>query len=124
MDIETIGGCCPNCNNIILIKLVPHSLGSFQFDACPTCGFIEFETNDIRSQDDTTTESRIETWIAILEHTRCTNLSDLKKQQIDNNTADPVYGNECVFNYSNATTEYLKSCIITQEMIDNHLCNN
>ena len=121
MDIETIGGCCPNCDNIILIKLVPHSLGAFQFDACPTCGFIEFESSNIRSVDETTIESRVKAWVDVLKHFHCITLSELKENQIDNNIADPVYGKECVFSYENSTDKYIKSCVVSQEMINDYL---
>ena len=124
MDIETIGGCCPNCNNLVLIKLVPNSLGAFQFDACPTCGFIEFENSNIRSTDETTIESRVKAWISILEHNHCDTLTELKEKQIDNSSADPIYGKECVFLYNDATDKYIKSCVVSHKMINDYFKNS
>lgn len=110
-----VKNACPSCSSNILVKIEPNSVGSFQFDACPSCGFIELETSEIRTAAETTQSVRAGIFKEILTHYGCTKLTEL--QEIADNNADDEF--TVVFNYDQATPDYIKSCIVTQEMIDN-----
>lgn len=69
MGYECYNSKCPCCGKAaVWSKVEPNSIGCFQFDACISCGFIEFETPDIRGYDETTRQSRIDTWNMLIEH--------------------------------------------------------
>ncbi|UKA04868.1 hypothetical protein [Photobacterium damselae] len=115
-SIESIvKNACPNCHSNIFVKIEPNSVGAFQFDACPSCGFIELETSEIRTAEETTSSVRANIFKEILGHHGCEKLSELQK--IGEQNADDEF--QCVFDYSNISKDYILSCIVTQEMIDN-----
>lgn len=111
MDIEFLGGSCPHCKNYVYGKLVPNSLGAFQFDACPSCGFIEFETDEKRGVNSVSYADRVDMWITLLERNGSKTLAEMKvnldKHGIDENV-------ETVFNYCKSTPEYIMSCVVSQ----------
>ncbi|MGD1523993.1 hypothetical protein [Vibrio harveyi] len=120
MGIEFYGACCPICSQPILGKLEPNSVGAFQFDACPSCGFIDFETFEKRGFSDISKEDRASTWAAIVAHTGKDSFEALKAYtQSLNPEADMC----TVFDYSDErfTSEYLLSCQVSPEEINSAL---
>jgi Zn ribbon nucleic-acid-binding protein len=81
MSIETFGAICPHCEEMaVLSKIEPNTIGGFQFDACVSCGFIEFETNEIRTKEDTTRQSRIDIWSMLKKRYEAHTIEDIAKK--------------------------------------------
>lgn len=116
MGIEFFGGSCPNCTNPVLGKLEPNSVGAFQFDACPSCGFIDFETSDKRGYDEISRNDRIDIWLQIVAHHGKTSLKGLQSA-----LASPEDSMSTVFDYSKCSTEYIQACVIPESEIDQAL---
>jgi len=103
MGIETFGAVCPHCKEkTVWSKIEPNSIGAFQFDACVSCGFIEFETNEIRTKEDTTRQSRIDTWVMLKDRFEAFKIEDIAK-----NLGEPDINAELAFDYSKVSKDEL-----------------
>lgn len=114
MSIESFGATCPHCaEKSVWSKIEPNSMGAFQFDACTSCGFIEFETNEIRTEEDTTKEKRIEMWNTLIGHLsqperKIGSLNQIKElMSVDSDS-------QLAFDYSNHSIEKLNSFVINE----------
>lgn len=117
MGYELYGAECPVCTKPMLGKLEPLCLGAFQFDACPHCGFIEFETSKKRDHKDISRNDRANIWAQIVKY-RGYESFEQQKAEVEkwNREPDAVR----VFNYTDKifTPEHLANCQITPEEIN------
>lgn len=85
--VECVGGKCPLCGHGLLQKY-ESSYSGYMFDACPSCGYLNSNTEDLNrlegksdTDDDKETLKKniIEDWKTILNHCRCNNRVELIK---------------------------------------------
>ncbi|CAH7401068.1 hypothetical protein VCHA53O466_50142 [Vibrio chagasii] len=100
MDIETFGGKCPLCSSPMLIKKdLGHSQNCIlEFDACPTCAFIEFDL-PAPLLSNTRIELAAYVWSQIIEHHGVNTFAELKQcadlfQPDQNETGKFEYDND------------------------------
>lgn len=117
MSIESFGAKCPHCSEkSVWSKIEPNSMGAFQFDACTSCGFIEFETNEIRTEEDTTKEKRVEMWNTLIGHLSRSERKIQSLSQLTNLMS--VDSDSCLaFDYSSHSIEKLKTFVIDESEI-------
>lgn len=116
MGFEVFGAACPHCGeHKIWSKIEPNSMGAFQFDACLSCGFIELETSQVRSREETTKEVRIEAWTMLINAWGMKSFEELQgefkaNQNVD---ADPPLA----FSYEE-NDPYINECVVEPEVIN------
>ncbi|WP_210499421.1 hypothetical protein [Vibrio crassostreae] len=103
--IEGYGAACPCCGEPVMYKK-ESGMGWLEFDACPSCGFLDYTVADVRTDEDQTDEKRKDLWLMLLERHKCRTLPELK-------SVVEKWGVErddgTVFNYSGYTPEQLQA---------------
>lgn len=121
MGFETVGAKCPHCNKeTVWSKIEPNSMGAFQFDACLSCGFIDFETNEIRTREETNHDNRLETWVVITKQNGHNSIKSLL-ETFAKASKDPDA--QTAFSYKGDDPKYIESCVIPFAEVDQELKN-
>ncbi len=76
--VEAYGAKCPCCSKAMVSKHET-GVGWLEFDACPSCGFLNWTSHDVRGDGDQTDAGRSKVWEDILHHYHCENLPELRK---------------------------------------------
>jgi len=117
-DIETYGGCCPNCEKPMLMKHNSSQSG-LSFDACVHCGYM-YGTYFTENKGITDIEGQkaVDMFFNIIDHHSVNTFDELREIYKDYKVGkdiDEIYPS--VFDYSKDTKEEIKSRVVDLKSI-------
>lgn len=116
MGFEVFGAACPHCGEKkVWSKIEPNSMGAFQFDACLHCGFIELESDTVRTREETTQKVRAETWAMLINSWGKKSFEELQDEFEVNQSVDT--DPQLAFSYEE-NDPYIKECVVDPEVIN------